>query len=195
MRCGFVPDEWFLFFQSRTGITGFYTFCFTTTTYLFSKEIYVLEHNYYGGLSIAIVLYLAVRSIGPEVANSLDKIIDEYEAQWNQSRVELKGNLEEYILKEEEQQFKVDGQLTVVEAKREQVALQLEEEYRKRLMTVYETVIKHLNTILVYENRKNAYRQKNLREWVLKKVDEALTPDFLDKYLDDCIRILETTLK
>lgn len=70
---GFVPYEWFTFFIHKTGYTGFGTFVFTLTTCLVSKEIYVLEHNFYNGLSMAILAWASVKYVGPHVTAYLDK--------------------------------------------------------------------------------------------------------------------------
>lgn len=73
---GFIPEEWFTFFYNKTGVTGPYTLAFTLSTYLISKEIYVMEHEYYSGLSLAIMCYFGVTKLGPGIAKSLDKEID-----------------------------------------------------------------------------------------------------------------------
>lgn len=76
MRLGFIPDEWFTFFYKKTGVTGPYTFGVGLATYLMSKEIYVMEHEYYSGLSLAILCIFGVKKIGPALAKSLDKEIE-----------------------------------------------------------------------------------------------------------------------
>lgn len=76
MRMGFIPEEWFTFFYKKTGVTGPYTLAFTLSTYLVSKEIYVLEHEYYSGLSLLVMWIVAVKKLGPALAKSLDKEID-----------------------------------------------------------------------------------------------------------------------
>jgi hypothetical protein len=55
---------------------GPYTFGVGLTTYLVSKEIYVLEHEYYTGLSILIMTVFIVKKLGPKFAAYLDKEID-----------------------------------------------------------------------------------------------------------------------
>lgn len=52
---------------------GPYTFGLGLTTYLCSKEIYIMEHEFYTGLSIAIMGIYAVKKLGPSVATYLDK--------------------------------------------------------------------------------------------------------------------------
>lgn len=154
-----------------------------------------MEHEYYTGLSIALLCYIVTTRFGTQIGNILDKEVDEYEALWNQNRENEKKMHQSMIQDEEEQQWSMDGQLMVVEAKREQVALQLEEEYRRRLMEVYETVKNYLDFHVTFEGRKGAFLQANMKEWILKKVHEALTPEFLEKVLEDCLEQLPKILQ
>lgn len=176
-------------------MTGFYTFCFTTGTYLISKEIYVLEHNYYGGLSMLILCYFVTKRLGPHLASRLDQYIDEYENEFKQNRENIQENYEDMITNENQLQFSMDGQLILLAARRERVALQLEAEYRRRMMEVYKMVKRYLDYHVLYEARKRKYLHENMKEWILKKVNEALTPSFLDKYLNDCIDQLPSLIQ
>jgi hypothetical protein len=55
---------------------GPYTFGVGLATYLVSKEIYVLEHEFYTGISILIMTVYIVKKFGPKFAAYLDKEID-----------------------------------------------------------------------------------------------------------------------
>lgn len=66
----------FQFFYPKTGVTGPYVFGAGLTTYLLSKEIYVMEHEYYSGLSILLMVIVATKKFGPSMAAYLDKEVD-----------------------------------------------------------------------------------------------------------------------
>ena len=46
------------------------------TTFLCSKEIYVMEHEYYTGISILIMVVYALKKFGPVIGETLDKRIE-----------------------------------------------------------------------------------------------------------------------
>ncbi|MPC36729.1 ATP synthase subunit b, mitochondrial [Portunus trituberculatus] len=46
------------------------------TTFLCSKEIYVMEHEYYTGISILLMVVYAVKKFGPVIGQTLDKRIE-----------------------------------------------------------------------------------------------------------------------
>lgn len=66
----------FQLFYPKTGVTGPYVFGAGLATYMFSKEIYVMEHEYYSGLSILLMVVFATKKFGPSMAAYLDKEVD-----------------------------------------------------------------------------------------------------------------------
>lgn len=98
VRLGFLPEEWFQFFYKKTGVTGPYTFGVGLITYLCSKEIYVMEHEYYSGLSLGIMAIVAVKKLGPLVAKWADGEIDVSIMEiWKPSRSDI--NLSQIIIR------------------------------------------------------------------------------------------------
>jgi len=195
VRLGFVPEEWFQFFYKKTGVTGPYTFAFTLSTYLVSKEIYVLEHEYYTGLSLIVMWVYGIKTLGPKLAAALDKEIDDYEKEWNESREEEKKNLSESIKDEEKAQWSVEGQNILVQAKRENVALQLEASYRERVIQVFSEVKKRLDFQVEKTNIERRVAQRNLVDYVVAKVMASITPDQEKQNINKCIGDLSLLAK
>ncbi|XP_050296394.1 ATP synthase subunit b, mitochondrial-like [Anthonomus grandis grandis] len=179
----FIPIEWWQAFIPKTGVTGFGMFLFTLGTFLVSKEIYVLEHFFYHGLSSAILWFLGIKYMGPHVAQFVDKKIDAYEKQWNTGRVQAKEVLEENIMDELHGQFQMDGQLLLIAAKRENVLFQLEEEMRSRQMYAYKEVKKRLDYQVAVELVRQRVQQRNLIEYVTREVTKAVTPEMQNELI------------
>lgn len=105
-------------------------------TYLVSKEIYVLEHEYYTGVSILIMFVYGVKKFGPRIAAYLDKQIDEEEAELAAIRTDQIAECENAIANEKKQQWRSEVQQLILDAKKENVLMQLEATYRERLANV-----------------------------------------------------------
>merc|ERR1719192_1795381 len=73
---GIFPEEWFQAFYSKTGVTGPYMALASIGTFLASKEYFVIEHDFYAGIALFIVLGGVIRSVGPGVSEGLSKQVD-----------------------------------------------------------------------------------------------------------------------
>ena len=81
VRLAFIPEEWFLQFHSKTGVTGPYMFIASVGTFLISKEYYVLEHEFYTGVGLFILVAGACNMVGPSLRQYLSTTMDKNEAQ------------------------------------------------------------------------------------------------------------------
>lgn len=187
VRLGFIPEEWFAFFYDKTGVTGPYVFFTSVATYLCSKEIYVLEHNYYNGLSIAVMLTLAVKKLGPTVAAYADKLNEDELNEMNDAMSNDKKYCEEEIAREKLFQWRGEGELLLMAAKRANVAMQLEAEYRARLWRVYSEVMRRLNCTLDVYAMERYFHQQHLVQWVVAEVTKCITPEINNQYIRLCI--------
>ncbi|KAJ8934174.1 hypothetical protein NQ314_013528 [Rhamnusium bicolor] len=191
----FIPEEWITFFIPKTGVSGFGTFLFTFGIFLISKEYYVLEHNYYNGLSMIIVCWAGVTYGGPLLAKELDKQVDEYEQNWQKGRIDAKMTLEEEIGDEHLLQMQADGQLMLVEAKRENVAMQLEEEFRKRQMQVYNEVKERLEYHVAVAMVHRKIYHKNLVQYVTSEVQKSITPEMQQQLINVSLESIVSELE
>ncbi|CAG9793204.1 unnamed protein product [Diatraea saccharalis] len=187
VRLGFIPEEWFQFFHSKTGVTGPYTFGVGLATYLCSMEIYVMEHEYYTGLSLLLMVYVATKKFGPSVAAWLDKEVDTIETEWNQGRQDTIDGLQQSIEEEKKAQWRAAGQELLIQAKKENVLLQLEAAYRERAMQAYNEVKRRLDYQLEKNNLERRLSQKHMVDWIVRSVTQAITPDQEKQTLDRCI--------
>ncbi|CAG9838916.1 unnamed protein product [Diabrotica balteata] len=189
---GFVPQEWTTFFYPKTGVTGFYTFLVTTGIFLVSKEYFVLEHNFYNGLSMAIMVWGTIKYVGPHLTKWLDKELEAYENSWISVRQSNVNYFNEGIINEKILQFQADGQLLLVEAKRENVAMQYEDEFRKRQMHVYREVKRLLDYQVAVGGVWKKIQQRNLVQYVENEVRKQVrnTPEIETALISDSIDLL-----
>ncbi|XP_023238976.1 ATP synthase subunit b, mitochondrial-like [Centruroides sculpturatus] len=195
VRFGFIPEEWFEFFYKKTGVTGPYAFGIGLITYLMSKEIVVAEHEFFCGVSLAIIFTTFIKKFGPKIAETLDKHIDNYEAELNNTKNDAIKTYEDAINGEKLEQWRAQGQKYLFDAKRENVHLQLEAEYRKRLMNVYEEIKKRLDYQLDMQNVSRQFEQKHMVNWIVNSVIKSITPEQEKEALQKClsdIKVLAT---
>ena len=63
VRLGIFPEEWFTAMYPKTGVTGPYMALFGVSTFLASKEYFVMEHDFYVGIGLAAVLTFVVKQV------------------------------------------------------------------------------------------------------------------------------------
>ncbi|XP_063216511.1 ATP synthase subunit b, mitochondrial [Bacillus rossius redtenbacheri] len=191
VKYGFIPEEWFTFFYKKTGVTGPYMFTVGLGTYLFSKEILVCEHEFYTGLSLGIMCIFAVKKFGPKVAEYLDKEVDAADKELTDSRDLTVKSLEEGVALEKLQQWRAEGQNLLFEAKKENVALQLEAAYRERVAAAYQEVKRRLDYQVERLNVDRRIAHKHMVSWIVSSVLKSLTPQQEKESLQRCIADLQ----
>ncbi|XP_063708547.1 ATP synthase subunit b, mitochondrial [Culicoides brevitarsis] len=187
VRMGFIPDSWFKALYPKTGVTGPYMFGTGLVTYLCSKEIYVMEHEFYNGLALGLMVIFAVKQFGPAVAKWADKEIDAIEAGYNEGRNKQVEFHTQEIEEEKTAQWRTEGQKMLIEAKRENIALQLEAAYRERLAMVYSEVKRRLDYQVERQNAERRIAQRHQVNWIVDNVLKSITPDQEKATINQCI--------
>lgn len=191
VRLGFIPESWFTFFYPKTGVTGPYMFLFSVSTYLISKEWYILEHEFYNGLSLLSIIMIVHIKYGKAIGEFLDKKVAEYDANIEKSRTEELESLENTIKDLEKQKWISDVQFMIYDAKKQNILIQLEAAYRERLINAYNEVKKRLDYQAQVEAVERRIAQKHMVQWITNSVLKAITPEQEKANLAQCIADLE----
>jgi len=191
VRFGFIPDSWFTFFYPRTGYTGPYAFGAGLLTYLLSKEIWVLEHEFWGGVSFFIMIIYAVKKFGPQMNQYMEKLQQEQIDSLNEGKNSQLTSFKEGIESEKKSQFEAEGMKMLFDVKRENVALQLEAVYRERLMEVYREVKRRLDYQVEKVNVERNIQQTHMVNWIVDNVKKAITAESEQENMKKCIADLK----
>ncbi|XP_076466977.1 ATP synthase subunit b, mitochondrial-like [Babylonia areolata] len=192
VRLGFVPEEWFQFFYTKTGVTGPYLFGVGLVTTLLSKEIWVVDHGFAEVLGFFGAVWLLTNKLGPKMAKWMDTKNDAVTQERFVKPVEdAKTSAHEIVKSNETAIWQEEGQKYLWEAKRENVALQLEAAYRKRLNEVYKEVKNRLDYQLEVQNVKRRFEQDHMVNWIVSNVRKNITPQQEQESIKVCIAQLK----
>lgn len=189
---GFIPESYFRLFYPRLGVTGGWTFGIGFTAYILSKEIWVMEHEFWNGVSLAIIFTYVIKKFGPALSAYLEKEQQLECDQFNEGKYSQVDSLTSSIDEEKTAQLQAVGcQEHLFEAKRQNVALQLEATYRERVATVYAEVKKRLDYQVEKQNVERNVEQKHMVNWIISKVQKSITADSETENIKKCIADLK----
>jgi len=191
VRLGIFPEEWFTAMYPKTGVTGPYMALFGVSTFLASKEYFVMEHDFYVGIGLAAVLTFVVKQVGPGWTAEVNKELDADEAALRSIRQNEIDACKAQIAEEEISQANTVAWEDIIAAKKEAVGLQLEGVYRARLQDAYTQVKKRLDYQLETANVVRRMEQKHMVDWIIGNVKKSITPAQEEAALKKCISDLK----
>merc|ERR1739844_28099 len=180
VRHWWIPEEYFSFFAPKTGVTGGYIFALSFGSFLCSKEYIIFEHEMHVGMVFAIAIVGVANVVGPGLTKSMDEIINK----------EI-GRCALAIEEEEKGQWMAGSYEDLISAKKENVALQLEAEYRARLKDAYTQVKRRLDYQLQTANVLRANEQKHMVDWIITNVKKSITAKQEEDALKKCVADLK----
>jgi len=191
-RMGFIPEEWFQFFYNKTGVTGPYLFGFGLVTTLLSKEIWVVDHGFAEVIGFYGAVWFLTSKLGPKMAKWMDTKNDLVaQERFVKPVLDAKASAQEVVTNNEKAIWQEEGQKYLWEAKKENVALQLESAYRQRLNDVYKQVKSRLDYQLEVQNVKRRFEQTHMVNWIVDNVRKSITPQQEQESIKVCIAQLK----
>ncbi|NXY06817.1 AT5F1 synthase, partial [Pteruthius melanotis] len=195
VRHGLIPEEFFQFLYPKTGVTGPYMLGTGLLLYLLSKEIYVINHETVAAACILTIIIYGIKKFGADVAAFADKLNEEKMATALAMKNESIQTLQRAIEEEKKEQWRLEGRSYLFEAKRNNIAMLLEANYRERLLTVYNEVKKRLDYQVAMQTLKRQKEQDYMIQWVEKNVVQSITPQQQKESIAKCILDLKALSK
>lgn len=190
-RFHLIPESWFRFLHPKTGATGLYTLGFSFTTFLFSKEWLVMEHELLTGFTSATIFAYAVVKFGPKVRQFLRSESDRVDKEWEDWRL---GNLS--TLQRAQDFYKQQlGGTDVLEAlyqiRKADLNNQVELETRTRLQKIHDDTKRRLNYLVAVADSQRQIAHKNIVNWVIKNAVASIGSKQENEVLDSCVSNLK----
>ncbi|CAF91524.1 unnamed protein product, partial [Tetraodon nigroviridis] len=196
VRHGLIPEELFQFLYPKTGVTGPYMLGTGLLIYLLSKEIYVINHETFAAASIGAVIIYGVKKYGPSVAAFADKLNEEKVAKAQEVKDVAMSSLTQAIrMDEKKEQWRVDGRSMLFDAKRNNVAMLLEINYRERLHMVTNEVKRRLDYQIALQDLHRRLEKEHMVNWVEKSVVSSISPQQEKESITKCIADLKALAK
>ncbi|KAA0714022.1 F(0) complex subunit B1, mitochondrial ATP synthase proton-transporting mitochondrial [Triplophysa tibetana] len=195
VRHGIFPEELFTLLYPKIGVTGPYMLGTGLLLYMLSKEIYVINHETFAAASIGAVVIYGVKKFGPSVAEFADKLNEEKVAKVQEVKDLAVAHLAQAVEDEKKEQWRVEARQMLFDAKRNNVAVLLETNYRERLHMVTNEVKKRLDYQVALQNLHRHMEQEHLVNWVEQNVIKSITPLQEKESIAKCISDLKVLAK
>jgi len=191
VRHWWIPEEYFTFFHPKTGVTGSYMFYASFGTFLVSKEIFPLGHDFWTGCSMAVVVGALCHVLGPSATAYSHKLVDDGIAEVSSIRNKEIDRCKVAVEDENKAQFMSGSFEELIAAKKENVELQMESEYRARLKEAYSQVKRRLDYQLQTANVIRNNEQKHMVDWIISNVKKSITAKQEEDALKKCVADLK----
>jgi len=195
VRHGIIPEEFFQLLYPKTGVTGPYMLGTGLLVYLLSKEIYIINHETLSGLTMLGIIIYGVKKYGASVGAFADKLNEEKVAKAQEVKDFAMSAMTQAIEDEKKEQWRVEARSMLFDAKRNNVAMILETNYRERVHMVTNEVKKRLDYQVALQHLQKRMEQEHMINWVEKSVISSITPEQEKASISKCIMDLKALAK
>jgi len=158
--------------------------------YLISKEVFVLNEEFFLALIMGGTIYHLSKAVGSPIAKMLDARSKEILDDMNQGKEEQLSNLAKAIADEQEGELANQVRKEFFEVDKINNDMQLEAEYRRRLLEVETEVKKRLDYQLDLERLEKGIEERHMAAWIEKEVVNSISQEQEQDALLQCIRDL-----
>lgn len=193
-QLGFIPTRWFKALYPRLGVSGSYTLFWGTALFLICKENVPVNADFFKAVtSIGLVFYISTQTkVGDLIRNKLDATADKYDDEfYHEPLKQAKSNYLKEIDEINTEISRKDAIPMIFQAKQEQLELQLETEYRQRLMDAYTAVRSRLEYQADVESAQRHFEQDHMVNWIVSSVQKSITPQQEKETITSCIQTLK----
>lgn len=191
------PESLFETFYNKTGIMGPYILLLGTPAFLFSHEY--LKPDYEWGVAVFVFGGAHFIAKTTKMADLVKKFVDDkrevMESFWYKPITEFAQEMNANIEQRRTLMYQQEGLEYSFEAKKENVALQLEIEYRQRLKSLYEEAKRKLDYQVSIANSKKSFEQGHMAKWITQSVYSSITPQLEKQVMDSCLANLRELAK
>jgi len=191
-RFGIFPDSWFTIFYPKTGVTGSYLFYGGFALYLIQKEWWIMDEELRAFGMFAIIFFVVYKALGAQIAKIFG---DDGRKRIEAAEKFVADNKNSYLnaISTQQQYISSYGSLPplVAETKRENLQLQLEAEYRRRLAKAHGEVKKRLDYMADLEEAKRRFQRRYMIDWIIGQVKKTLTHQQEKLLLSQCVSDLK----
>jgi len=192
VRLGWIPESWFSCLYDKLGATGPYTLGVGLMTFLLSKELWVFEEHMAEFTGFCIAALIIHKNFGHGIAGYMDKKIDAYhEAAYIAPIADAKATATAVITEAETSIAQMAAAKFLFEAKKENIALQLEELYRKRLAEVHNAVKARLDYQVALQDSQLQLQKEFMVKWIVESVHQSITPEQEEETMRQCLSDLK----
>jgi len=160
------------------------------TAYIISKEVFVLNEEFFLGLVMVGTIYQLSKAVGGPVGKMLDDRSKEILDDLNSGKKADLERLDQSIAAEHEGELANQVRTEFFEVDKINNEMELEAEYRRRLLEVETEVKKRLDYQLDLERLELGIEERHMAAWIEKEVINSISEDQEQDALLQCIHDL-----